>query len=63
MRLYIVRAKPKNYLSGLREELEIGKISKLQPFGETLHHGLQNRRLDNYNNNAMWVEGDYFLRH
>ncbi len=40
MTLYIVRAKPKNGLPGLREELELGKISKLQPFGQTLHHGL-----------------------
>ncbi len=44
MTLYIVRAK--NDLSGLREELELGKISKLQPFGQTLHQGLQNARFD-----------------
>ncbi|MDQ5869037.1 MAG: hypothetical protein M3530_04825 [Thermoproteota archaeon] len=36
MTLYIVRAKPKTILSGLRKELESGKISKLRPFGETL---------------------------
>ena len=46
MTLYIVRAKPKNNLSGLRKELESGKISKLRPFGETLHHGLENSRFD-----------------
>ena len=62
MTLYIVRAKPKNYLSGLREELELGKISKLHPFGQTLHYGLQNARFDNNNSYAMWVEEDYFLR-
>ena len=59
MTLYIVRAKPKNNLSGLRKELELGKISKLRPFGETLHHGLQNARFDTSNNYAMWVEEDY----
>ena len=59
MTLYIVRAKPKNDLSGLRKELESGKISKLRPFGETLHHGLKNARFDTSNNYVMWVEEDY----
>ena len=38
----------KMILSGLRKELELelGKISKLRPFGETLHHGLENSRFD-----------------
>ena len=35
MTLYIVRAKPKNNLLGIRKELELGKILKLRPFGET----------------------------
>ncbi len=59
MTLYIVRAKPKNDLSGLRKKLESGEISKLRPFGETLHHGLQNARFDTNNSYAMWVEEDY----
>jgi hypothetical protein len=59
MTLYIVRAKPKNDLSGLRKELEIGNICKLRPFGETLHHGLQNARFDNITDYAAWVEEDY----
>ena len=59
MTLYIVRAKPKNDLSGLRKELESGKISKLRPFGETLHYSLKNARFDTNNNYAMWVEEDY----
>ena len=59
MTLYIVRAKPKNDLSGLRKELESGKISKLRPFGKTLHHSLQNARFDTNNSYAMWVEEDY----
>ena len=52
---YIVRAKPKNDLSGLRKELELGKILKLRPFGQTLHYGLQNARFDTNNNYVMWV--------
>ncbi len=56
MTLYIVRAKPKNDLSGLRKELESGKISKLRPFGEALHYGLQNARFDANNSYAMRVE-------
>ena len=59
MTLYIVRAKPKNDLSGLRKELESGNISKLRPFGDSLHHGLQNARFDTSNNYVMWVEEDY----
>jgi hypothetical protein len=35
MALYIVRARPKNDLSGLRKELNSGKILKLRPFGKT----------------------------
>jgi hypothetical protein len=59
MTLYIVKAKPKNDLSGLRKELEAGKISKLRPFGQTHHHGLENARFDINNSYAMWVEEDY----
>ena len=59
MTLYIVRAKPKNDLSGLRKELESGKISKLRPFGGILHYGLQNARFDTNYSYAMWVEEDY----
>ena len=59
MTLYIVRAKPKNDLSGLRKELELGNIAKLRPFGDSLHHGLQNARFDTSNNYVMWVEEDY----
>ena len=59
MALYLVRAKPKNNLSELRKELEIGNILKLRPFGQTLHYGLQNARFDTNNNYAMWVEEDY----
>ena len=59
MTIYIVRAKLKNDLSGLRKGLESGKKSKLRPFGETLHHSLQNARFVTNNSYAMWVEEDY----
>ena len=59
MTLYLVRAKAKNDLSGLRKELESGTILKLRPFGKTLHYGLQNARFDTNNSYAMWVEEDY----
>lgn len=58
MALYIVKAKPrKELMKSLREELDSGKISKLQPFGEELHHGLDNARIEN--GYAYWVEEDY----
>jgi len=40
MALYIVKARPKNELSGVRKELNSGEISKLRPFGKTLQYGL-----------------------
>jgi len=46
MALYIVRARPKNDLSGLRKELNSGKILKLRPFGKTLQYGLNNPKID-----------------
>ena len=45
MTIYVVKAKPKEELmADLRRELSSGKISKLRPFGEELHHGLENAR-------------------
>ena len=52
MTLYIVRVKPKNK-QDYEKNLELGKILKLRPFGETLHHGLQNARFDTNNSYAM----------
>jgi len=46
MALYIVRAKPKNDLSGLRKELNFGEIIRLRPFGKTLQYGLDNVKID-----------------
>jgi hypothetical protein len=58
MALYLVKAKPKNELmESLRQELDSGKISRLKPFGEELHHRLDNARTDNIY--AYWIEEDY----
>lgn len=59
MALYLVRAKPKQDLQGLKKELDAGAISRLQPFGEALHYGLENARVDK--DHAVWVEEDYCL--
>jgi hypothetical protein len=57
MALYIVRAKPKQGLQELRKELDAGAVAKLRPFGEALHYGLDNARVDQ--DHAVWVEEDY----
>ena len=58
MALYIVKARPKKALmKNLRQELDSGSISRLRPFGEELHHGLDNARIEN--DYAYWVEEDY----
>ena len=59
MALYIVRAKPKNDLSGLRKELNSGEISRLRPFGKTLQYGLDNAKFDPKDGYALWIETDY----
>jgi len=59
MALYIVKARPKNDLSGLRKELDSGKISRLRPFGKTLHYGLDNAKIDPSDGYALWIEEDY----
>ncbi len=59
MALYIVRAKPKNDLSGLRKELNSGEISRLIPFGKTLQYGLDNAKFDPKDGYALWIEKDY----
>jgi hypothetical protein len=46
MALYIVRARQKNDLSGLRKELNSGEISRLRSFGKTLQYGLDNAKID-----------------
>lgn len=59
MALYLVKAKPKNDLSGLRKELNSGEISRLKPFGKTLQYGLDNAKIDPNYGYALWLEEDY----
>ena len=59
MALYIVRARPKNDLSGLRKELNSGEISRLIPFGKILQDGLDNAKIDPKDGYALWIEEDY----
>jgi hypothetical protein len=59
MALYIVRARPKTDLSGLRKELDSGKISRLKPFGKTLQYGLDNANIDPKDGYSLWIEEDY----
>ncbi len=59
MAIYLVRAWPKlNILGDLKKRLELGEISKLKPFGNSLDYSLKNAKLkeDGY---AYWVEEDY----
>ena len=46
MTIYVVKAKPKkDLLADLKQEMISGKISRLRPFGEELHRGLENARI------------------
>ena len=57
MTIYVVKEKPKkDLMADLRQEIISGKISRLKPFVEELHHGLKNARIFEY---AYWVEEDY----
>ena len=61
MAFYLVRAKPKKErLESLKEELDSGKISRMQPFGQALQYSLENARVDAENRDyALWIEEDY----
>jgi len=55
----MVRARPKDDLSGLKKELDSGEISRLRPFGITLQYGLNNAKIDREGGYALWIEEDY----
>lgn len=61
MALYLVKAKPrKELLESLHGELNFGKISKMRPFGKSLHYSLENARIDTEDSAfALWIEEDY----
>ena len=61
MALYVIRARAKNDLSDLRNELNSGKILRLRPFGKTLQYGLDNAKIDLKDGYALWIEEDYCI--
>ena len=60
MTLYLVKAKIKNHILELRQEMESGKIKKLVPYGNSLHYSLENAKRDDKEGvYALWIEEDY----
>jgi hypothetical protein len=56
---YLVTARPiTTKLKELRAELDQGKIKRLRPFGNTLHHSLMNAKLQS-DGTTLWEEEDY----
>lgn len=59
MAYYLVSAKPaQEKMAELRMRLDSGEVSKMRPFGESLHYSLENARLQE-NGTAIWEEEDY----
>lgn len=59
MAYYLVTAKPaQEKMAELRMRLDSGEVSKMRPFGESLHYSLENARLQE-NGTAIWEEEDY----
>lgn len=55
MAYYLVRAKPKDNLSGLHTELEKQAIAQLHPYGQELQQALERARVDS-DGYAVWEE-------
>ena len=56
---YIVTANPtKEKMAELQKRLKRGEVSKMRPFGESLHYSLENARLQE-DGTAIWEEEDY----
>ena len=61
MTFYLVKAKVKNNIFKLRQEMESGKIKKLIPYGNSLHNSLKNAKKDDKDwIYAVWIEEDYY---
>jgi len=59
MAYYLVKARPReDRLQELRAWLDSGEIAKMEPFGTTLQHSLENVCLDE-DGYAVWEEEDY----
>lgn len=57
---YLVTAEPLwDTLPELRERLDAGEVEPMRPFGPTLHHSLDNARLDPETGRAVWEEEDH----
>ncbi len=55
-----MKAKVKNHILELRQEMEYGKIKKLVPYGNSLHYSLENAKRDDKEGvYALWIEEDY----
>ena len=55
---YLVKAKAQaEQLAELRQRLDSGEIEQMRPFGRSLHHGLDQARLDG--GWTVWEEEDY----
>jgi hypothetical protein len=60
MTFYLVKAKVKNNIFKLRQEIESGKIKKLVPYENSLHNSLKNAKKDDKDGvYAVWIEEDY----
>ncbi|MGQ0551570.1 MAG: hypothetical protein ACT4PY_18100 [Armatimonadota bacterium] len=55
---YLVKARPKEDLTGLKRQLDRGDIAQMRPFGSALDYSLQTARLDP-DGWAVWEENDY----
>src|SRR5687767_7364841 len=58
MAYYLVRAKPKANLAELKQKLDTGQISVLNPFGREMQQCLMNAKLD-ADGFATWEENCY----
>lgn len=61
MAYYLVTAQPKaEIMQELKARLDSGEIQEMQPFGQSLHHGLENAKLQ-ADGTAIWEEEDYCI--
>ncbi|UYN88890.1 MAG: hypothetical protein KIT08_07225 [Anaerolineales bacterium] len=61
MAYYLVTAEPKaELMRELRTRLDSSEIQAMQPFGQSLHHGLENAKLQ-ADGTAIWEEEDYCI--
>ncbi len=60
MARYLVSARPRlDRLGELRQRLDSGEVSSMQPFGRSLGYSLRNARIREGGGEAVWEEEDY----